>query len=1325
MLNQIRLFSARVVLGVVLLYGMSVLAHAQAPTYKAVPLDAGGWVSGFAQHSGGRLYGYGDTFGVYRSDDFGANWRFLQNSLTENATTVYGLAVSPTDANRVAFFGPAGLWNSADGGENWTKRLSDITSVTWRPEFQRTRGSSPLAYHPTRADELWMAASRKDKPGSLWRTTDNGVTWSPVSGTTFVKEQATTIYFFPQSPNEVWVGTAAYADRREFGGLWCSVDGGETWRKVWDNNGKRNRANEPPQVNSIARNAARVSVIATNLGVWQITATNWNDPQTYVATQRAFAEQNIPNVTTLADGSFWASQLGDTTQRAYADQNVPHLKYLTDSNMRSSEPGDTASAPKVSADGIIWTDRPISLSNAYVPEWLGASQVTALGIQGRDMLAQDVKNPARWLLTGVGSPYLSEDNGLTWRFQPGSMTGVRGFKVDFDRIHPGRAYLSTFDRGIFVINDGGLSGKTVHSSNRSFGEHHTFHETMVSADGKTLIGAGVRHEINRTAIIRSTDGGATWTKVTTRGLPQNYDGITRAVMSLDDPQDFLVVLGSRTEHTIGYHETNLPEGGQPNSPGLYRTTDGGANFVHVGGAAFEGVDMGMRARPELSFLERDGIDPDVRYLALRAANKAPARGLWRSNDGGTSWTLQTNPFPAQGDSIATLSVDPTVAGRLWVGSSKLRRSDDGGDSWSDVANFTSVSWVSSYDGRIAVLGRRGEEPFNNIYASADNGATWQEMTNATNRTNRLSWAQNVTVDPWRAGQIWVGGSRSFEIINPPTKAPITPRVAAPARPQQPLPPIMGLVGQSLRYQIRASGYPAPTLTISKGTLPTGLKLNARTGVISGKPTSAVNSSVAVQATNSKGTAILPLKIAIAFGPRLSVTTSLRYFQPANTTGLLPITLTNTGNAPLSWAAKLTDASWLTSLSTKEGTLAAGASVVIQAAVNTSGIADAQTRTTTLALTSNDPTGLTRNVALNLTVGAPPLPPVIEAGQTVTASKGGILSYALKATNTPDRWALASGSLPRGITLDTSTGVLSGSPTAVGVFHASFTATNGGGTSAVQPFALTIVPPASGANYDFNVSQAHFEETFNQTTGWPWSRTLGISETGGLETDSNDRAAILPDSVITFTTAGQFIKLGVSFKARAEAGTAGGDSLRVGLSSVNTPWQNADSGHLLVGLNKADSNTLASALTVDSRNDGTSLSTGGTQPLPLVNNNWYALNATITYDGASNFTVVTSLSDIGATGTATPALLGSYTVTRTGLTGLVNVPLFAGFQGRNTNGSGGVRVFDNFYAGKLATVFNGRECLHADTPHAFTDAMWHNARRWFIEYLTDRQNETSP
>jgi photosystem II stability/assembly factor-like uncharacterized protein len=139
-------------------------------TYGAISLDGGGRVSGFAQHPSGRLYGFGDSFGVHRSDDFGANWRFLQNRMTENATVIHAIAVSPLNADHVAFSGPNSIWRSVDGGESWTKNLGDLSASF-------TRGSKPLAYHPTKQGELWFAGNRKQVTSSLWRSTDDGATW--------------------------------------------------------------------------------------------------------------------------------------------------------------------------------------------------------------------------------------------------------------------------------------------------------------------------------------------------------------------------------------------------------------------------------------------------------------------------------------------------------------------------------------------------------------------------------------------------------------------------------------------------------------------------------------------------------------------------------------------------------------------------------------------------------------------------------------------------------------------------------------------------------------------------------------------------------------------------------------------------------------------------------------------------------------------------------------------------------------------------------------------------------------------------------------------
>jgi hypothetical protein len=318
--------------------------------------------------------------------------------------------------------------------------------------------------------------------------------------------------------------------------------------------------------------------------------------------------------------------------------------------------------------------------------------------------------------------------------------------------------------------------------------------------------------------------------------------------------------------------------------------------------------------------------------------------------------------------------------------------------------------------------------------------------------------------------------------------------------------------------------------------------------------------------------------------------------------------------------------------------------------------------------------------------------VIAASQTVTAPYSGTASYALQATNSPTNWTQVSGSLPDGVTLNPVTGVVSGSPMSLGTFTAGFTATNNGGTSAPQNFQITITRAPPATNYDFNVSQVHFEENFNESDGWPWSLSAGIGGSGGIITNSVNRAAVVPNSIITFTTSGQSAELGIAFRVRVGGTNAGGDSLRLGLSRANAPMLTANAGYLTASINKAPSTDTQSVLASEARNSSTTTSTNDTTALTLVDLNWYAIDATITYNGSNNFMVVSKLYDLGPLGVSAPELLDSYSVARTGLTGMVNQPLYAGFQGLSTSGSGGIRAFDNFYA-RLATGLSTFRTTH--------------------------------
>ncbi|MBV1854339.1 putative Ig domain-containing protein [Catellatospora tritici] len=66
------------------------------------------------------------------------------------------------------------------------------------------------------------------------------------------------------------------------------------------------------------------------------------------------------------------------------------------------------------------------------------------------------------------------------------------------------------------------------------------------------------------------------------------------------------------------------------------------------------------------------------------------------------------------------------------------------------------------------------------------------------------------------------------------------------------PPVDGTVGAPYHFTITASGFPAPTFSVTAGKLPKGLSLDTSTGVISGTPKKAKTYTFTVTATNSAG-----------------------------------------------------------------------------------------------------------------------------------------------------------------------------------------------------------------------------------------------------------------------------------------------------------------------------------------------------------------------------------------------------------------------------------------------------------------------------------------
>ena len=240
----------------------------------------------------------------------------------------------------------------------------------------------------------------------------------------------------------------------------------------------------------------------------------------------------------------------------------------------------------------------------------------------------------------------------------------------------------------------------------------------------------------------------------------------------------------------------------------------------------------------------------------------------------------------------------------------------------------------------------------------------------------------------------------------------------------------GTVGSAFSYQIAATNSPTSYAATS---LPAGLSVNTSTGLISGTPTAAGTSSIALSATNSSGTGNATLTLTVTVGPPV-ITSSTSASGTVGSAFSYQITATN---SPTSYAATSLPAGLSVNTSTGliSGTpTAAGTSSVALSATNGSGAGHA-----TLTLT--------------VTVG----PPVITSSTSASGTVGSAFSYQITATNSPTSYAATS--LPPGLSVNTATGLVSGTPTAAGTSSVALSATNSSGTGhATLTLTVTVGAP---------------------------------------------------------------------------------------------------------------------------------------------------------------------------------------------------------------------------------------------------------------------------
>jgi cyclophilin family peptidyl-prolyl cis-trans isomerase len=283
------------------------------------------------------------------------------------------------------------------------------------------------------------------------------------------------------------------------------------------------------------------------------------------------------------------------------------------------------------------------------------------------------------------------------------------------------------------------------------------------------------------------------------------------------------------------------------------------------------------------------------------------------------------------------------------------------------------------------------------------------------------------------------------------------------------PPSTAVVGTAYNFAYTASGFPAPTFSHT-GTLPPGLSLSS-TGVLSGTPTQTGEyTGIVVTASNGIGTAATQnVSITVHQKPAISSNAApagilgIGYSHTFTATGSPAPTFSTTD--PLPTGLTLSPAGVLSGTPSAIGTFAGTVTA------------------TNVAGTSEQAFNIVINQQPAFTNGPPP------ASGTV----GTAYSFSYTASGSPaPTFALTSGALPAGLSLNPS-GAISGTPTtAGGPFTGTVTASNGIGTAATQDFSITVAKGTATVTLD--------DMTLTQTyDGTPKSVTAS-STPGGLTID---------------------------------------------------------------------------------------------------------------------------------------------------------------------------------------------------------------------------------
>jgi len=202
--------------------------------------------------------------------------------------------------------------------------------------------------------------------------------------------------------------------------------------------------------------------------------------------------------------------------------------------------------------------------------------------------------------------------------------------------------------------------------------------------------------------------------------------------------------------------------------GVYKSEDGGSTWKN----------MGLKKSEHISRILVHPENSDVVWVTAQGPlwSKGGERGLYKSTDGGTTWTktLGDNEWtgvtelvmdPSQPDMMyaATWQRHRTVAAYMGGGpGTALHKSTDGGTTWTKLTNGLPTSWMgktglamSPFDSNVLYAALELDRRTGGLYRSDDAGGSWTKQSDAITGGTGPHYYQELYASPHQEGKLYL------------------------------------------------------------------------------------------------------------------------------------------------------------------------------------------------------------------------------------------------------------------------------------------------------------------------------------------------------------------------------------------------------------------------------------------------------------------------------------------------------------------------------------------------------------------------------------------